>query len=50
MPDGSARVPRARWATVLKKSIREFKPDGVPDLAAALTYYGFLALFQQCSY
>lgn len=36
---------RAGWLTVLKRSVREFKRDDVTDRAAALTYYGVLALF-----
>jgi membrane protein len=30
---------------VLKRSVREFKEDNVTDWAAALTYYGILAIF-----
>ena len=37
--------PRAGRLTVLKRSIREFKQDDVTDRAAALTYYGVLAMF-----
>jgi membrane protein len=30
---------------VLKRTVREFKEDNLTDLAAALTYYGILAIF-----
>ena len=30
---------------VLKRTFREFKADNLTDLAAALTYYGVLAIF-----
>src|SRR4051794_5019437 len=33
------------WFAVLKRTIREFKDDNLTDWAAALTYYGVLALF-----
>jgi membrane protein len=33
------------WLGVLKRSIREFSDDNITDWAAALTYYGILALF-----
>jgi membrane protein len=38
-------MPKAGWLAVLKRSFREFKHDDVTDRAAALTYYGLLALF-----
>jgi membrane protein len=38
-------MPKAGWLAILKRSIREFKHDDVTDRAAALTYYGLLALF-----
>ena len=38
-------MPRAGWAAILKRSVREFKHDDVTDRAAALTYFGVLALF-----
>jgi membrane protein len=38
-------IPKAGWVTILKRSIREFKHDDISDRAAALTYYGVLALF-----
>lgn len=45
MTDDSMKLPRDAWSAVFKRSVREFKRDGVTDLAAALTYYGLLALF-----
>jgi membrane protein len=38
-------MPKAGWVAILKRSVREFKHDDVTDRAAALTYYGILALF-----
>ena len=38
-------IPKAGWLSILKRSVREFKHDDVTDRAAALTYYGLLALF-----
>jgi membrane protein len=40
-PDLSARS----WRGVLKRTISEFKADNLTDWAAALTYYGVLAIF-----
>jgi membrane protein len=33
------------WLGVLRRSVREFSDDNLTDWAAALTYYGILALF-----
>lgn len=41
-PDGSAQ---ALLGAVLKGTLKEFKKDELTDRAAALTYYGILALF-----
>src|SRR5919197_3014024 len=41
----SKKPTHPRRVAVFKRAMREFKHDGVPDLAAALTYYGLLALF-----
>jgi membrane protein len=38
-------MPRAGWLAILKRAVREFKHDDVTDRAAALTYFGVLALF-----
>ncbi len=49
-PDGRVvRTPtqldRRSWSGVLKRTVREFKEDNLTDWAAALTYYGVLAIF-----
>jgi membrane protein len=40
-PDLSARS----WLGVLKRTVKEFQDDNLTDWAAALTYYGILAIF-----
>ncbi|WP_392960447.1 YihY/virulence factor BrkB family protein [Streptomyces sp. LN245] len=44
-PDTPTQLPRRAWGKVLTGSLREFKKDELADRAAALTYYGVLALF-----
>ncbi|MFC9382572.1 hypothetical protein ACFT0G_29860, partial [Streptomyces sp. NPDC057020] len=44
-PDDPRDLPRRSWLAVLKGSVREFGDDELADRAAALTYYGVLALF-----
>lgn len=44
-PDAPTKLPKGAWRGVLKGSLREFKDDELTDRAAALTYYGILALF-----
>ncbi|MFF7533289.1 YihY/virulence factor BrkB family protein [Streptomyces bobili] len=44
-PDEPSRLPRRSWMAVLKGTVKEFKDDELTDRAAALTYYGVLALF-----
>jgi membrane protein len=44
-PSTFSDMPRAGWFAILKRSVREFKHDDITDRAAALTYYGVLALF-----
>src|SRR4051794_40358022 len=44
-PDGRAALPKRQWGPVLKRTVKEFRQDGLTDWAAALTYYGVLALF-----
>ncbi|MFF5966709.1 YihY/virulence factor BrkB family protein [Streptomyces collinus] len=44
-PDTPTDLSRKSWVAVLKGSVREFKDDELTDRAAALTYYGVLALF-----
>ncbi|MBG6056012.1 membrane protein [Salinibacterium sp. CAN_S4] len=44
-PDDISEVSKPSWKYVIKKTIREFSTDQATDLAAALTYYGVLAIF-----
>ncbi|MGW3169305.1 YihY/virulence factor BrkB family protein [Streptomyces sp. NPDC001153] len=44
-PDTPAQPPERAWGAVLKGSLHEFRDDELTDRAAALTYYGVLALF-----
>jgi membrane protein len=44
-PDSPTDMAPRSWAAVLKRTVREFKEDDLTDLAAALTYYGVLAIF-----
>ena len=44
-PERPTRLPKRSWGGVLKRTVREFKEDNLTDLAAALTYYGILAIF-----
>lgn len=43
--DSITDIPRAGWMEILKRSMKEFKHDDIPDRAAALTYFGVLAIF-----
>jgi membrane protein len=42
---GPGDLSKRSWGAVLKRTAKEFKEDELTDLAAALTYYGVLALF-----
>src|SRR5436305_8196981 len=44
-PDGPTDIKRGGWGSVLKRTVKEFRQDNLTDWAAALTYYGVLALF-----
>jgi membrane protein len=44
-PDSPTDMAPRSWAAVIKRTVREFKEDNLTDLAAALTYYGVLAIF-----
>ncbi|MBF5083015.1 YihY/virulence factor BrkB family protein [Quadrisphaera sp. INWT6] len=44
-PDDPTDLTKRSWAYVLRKTVREFSSDGCLDLAAALVYFGVLALF-----
>ena len=43
--DQPTDLPRHALPGVMKRTFREFKADNLTDLAAALTYYGVLAIF-----
>jgi membrane protein len=45
-PDQPTELPRRAWPGVLNRTLREYKADNLGDLAAALTYYGVLAIFR----
>src|SRR4051812_21768097 len=44
-PDGPTELPKRSWLGVLKRTAKEFQNDNLTDWAAALTYYGVLAIF-----
>lgn len=44
-PDAPTDLHRRSWLGVLKRTVLEFKDDNCTDWAAALTYYGVLAIF-----
>jgi membrane protein len=44
-PENPADLRGSSWKGVLKRTATEFKADNVTDWAAALTYYGVLAIF-----
>jgi membrane protein len=44
-PATPSDMPKAGWVTILKRSLKQFKHDDITDRAAALTYYGVLAIF-----
>jgi membrane protein len=44
-PDDPGDLPKRSWGATLKRTVSEFKDDNITDWAAALTYYGLLALF-----
>jgi membrane protein len=44
-PDSPNKLPRHAWGGVLKRTFSEFSADNLTDWAAALTYYGIVALF-----
>lgn len=43
--DKPAGLPRSAWFGVLRRTFAEFSEDNMTDWAAALTYYGILAIF-----
>jgi len=44
-PDDISDLTKPSWKYVARKTLREFLDDQCTDLAAALTYYGVLAIF-----
>lgn len=44
-PDRPTDLPKRSWRAVLRGTVTEFRNDELADRAAALTYYGVLALF-----
>src|SRR4051794_7295035 len=44
-PDTPTDMEGKSWFGTLKRTVREFKEDNLTDWAAALTYYGILAIF-----
>jgi membrane protein len=44
-PAAPSDIPRSGWGSILRRTLRELKHDDVTDRAAALTYYGVLAIF-----
>ncbi|MFI5519971.1 YihY/virulence factor BrkB family protein [Streptomyces platensis] len=44
-PDSPTGLGKKSWWAVLRRTAKEFKRDELTDRAAALTYYGILALF-----
>jgi membrane protein len=44
-PEVPTQLTRGSWWGVLKRTAKEFKADNLGDWAAALTYYGVLAIF-----
>src|SRR5918992_2514491 len=44
-PDRPTGLGVRSWGGVLKRTVTEFKEDNLTDWAAALTYYGILAIF-----
>jgi membrane protein len=44
-PSSPTSLPRRSWLGVLKRTVAEFREDNLGDMAAALTYYGVLAIF-----
>lgn len=43
--ESPTRISFRGWRAVVRRSVREFRRDNVTDLAAALTYFGILAIF-----
>ncbi len=44
-PESPTELPRRSWTGVLKRTFAGYSKDNLSDWAAALTYYGILAMF-----
>jgi membrane protein len=44
-PQNPTELRKRSWREVIKRTVKEFRADNLTDWAAALTYYGVLALF-----
>ena len=44
-PSGPSELGTRSWLGILKRTVKEFQADNLTDWAAALTYYGVLAIF-----
>ena len=44
-PDQPTGLDKKSWWGTLKRTVKEFQEDNLTDWAAALTYYGVLAIF-----
>jgi membrane protein len=44
-PNGPSGIPAQGWRAILKRALQQFKHDNITDRAAALTYFGVLAMF-----
>jgi membrane protein len=44
-PATPTKLSKRSWAGAIRRTVREFNEDNVTDWAAALTYYGVLAIF-----
>ncbi|WP_348775144.1 YihY/virulence factor BrkB family protein [Solwaraspora sp. WMMD791] len=44
-PDSPTALSGSSWWAAVRRTVREFTADAIPDLAAGLTYYGVLSIF-----
>jgi membrane protein len=44
-PESPTKLPRRSWTGVMKRTFSGYSSDNLSDWAAALTYYGILAMF-----
>jgi membrane protein len=44
-PESPTEIPYPGWRAILRRAFQQFKHDDITDRAAALTYFGVLALF-----